>query len=174
MTQAFKRETWSLLVPLSEHGWTTTCKVRAFGTSWHTRAHCPQSPPLKQSCFPCSKMSLFKAVTIGNAFLLARRHDASPHVELLRYLELNLQVGSAIAELSIFIHYTSPQASFSACFAETCALLHSKKNSFFKLRGNVCFFTFLLFGNSTSKQWSLWRSQLNLEKKTPEPYINAW
>lgn len=116
-------------------------------------------------------MSLFKAVTIGNAFLLARRHDTSPHVELLRYLELNLQVGSAIAELSIFIHYTSPQASFSACFAETCALLHSKKNSFFKLRGNACFFTFLLFGNSTSKQWSLWRSQLNLEKKVLQ---NPW
>lgn len=71
-----------------------------------------------------SKMSHFEAGTIGNAFLLARHHDTSPHVELLRYLELNLQVGSAIAELSIFIHYTSPQASFSACFAETCALLH--------------------------------------------------
>lgn len=99
-----------------------------------------------------SKMSHFKAVTLGNAFLLAKHHDTSPQMELLGYLELNLQVGSAIAELSIFIHYTSPQASSSACFAETWALFHAKKNSFFKLRGNTCIFTFLHFGNSTSKQ----------------------
>lgn len=138
-----------------EHGWTISCKRSALGTPWHTRAHCPQTLPWGSLV---SKMSHFKAVTLGNAFLLAKHHDTSPQMELLGYLELNLQVGSAIAELSIFIHYTSPQASSSACFAETCALFHAKKNSFFKLRGNACIFTFLHFGNSTSKQWSLWRS----------------
>lgn len=80
--------------------------------------------------------SHFKAGTLGNAFLLARHHDTSPHVELLRHLELNLQIGSAIAELSSFVHYTNPQTSFSACFAETCTV--TLKEKFFLFAKRKC------------------------------------
>lgn len=103
---------------------------------WHIltlKDSLPTKPSPESVLFPMkmshlfSKMSHFKSVTIGNAFLLARHHDTCPHVQLLRYLELNLQVGSAVAELSIFVHYTSPRAGFSACFAETCALTLKEK-----------------------------------------------
>jgi len=92
-----------------------------FNTARHTRAVWPCSPSLQHSLAShAPRWVTSKSATNGNAFLLARHHDTSPHMwllpSLLWYLGLNLQVGSLSAEHSISITSSKFSGKFAKLF----------------------------------------------------------